>query len=90
MSEEHRTKISNSKILNRLIECGEGSLDMSPTQANVGVALMKKCLPDLQAIQHSGDADNPINHLHKIERVIVKAPDSDSTGIRAAATPSKV
>ena len=60
MSHEHRTKISNSKILNRLIACGEGELDMSSTQANVGMGLLKKVMPDLTAVEMSGPDGGPI------------------------------
>lgn len=50
MSEEHRTKISNSKIFNRLLSHAEGTLEMTPTQVQVGLALMKKVLPDLSSV----------------------------------------
>lgn len=62
MSEEHRVKIQNSNILNALLEHVEGERDMSPSQVTAGVALMKKVLPDLQAMQHSGDVENPVQH----------------------------
>jgi hypothetical protein len=50
MSPEHRVKIQNSNILNALIEHVEGKRDMSSTQVTAGVALLKKVLPDMQAI----------------------------------------
>ncbi len=62
MSEEHRVKIQNSNILNALIEHVEGTREMSATQVSAGVALLRKVLPDLSAVEHSGDADNPIEH----------------------------
>lgn len=72
MSQDHRTKISNSKILNRLIACGEGELELTPVQAQVSLGLIKKVLPDLQSMQHSGDENGPAIKLHhKIERLIV-------------------
>ena len=60
MSEAHRVKIQNSNILNALIDQVEGKREMSPSQVTAGVALLKKVLPDMQAIQHSGDADSPL------------------------------
>jgi hypothetical protein len=69
MSSEHRVKIQNSNILNALMEHVEGKREMSPTQVTAGVALLKKVLPDLQAVQHSGDADNPIQTVNRIELV---------------------
>jgi hypothetical protein len=60
MSNEHRVKIQNSNILNALMEHVEGSREMSPTQVTAGIALLKKTLPDLAAVQISGDEDQPI------------------------------
>ena len=69
MPEEHRTKIANSKIFNRLIEHAEGTTEMSPTQVQVGLALMKKILPDLSSVEHTGDQKNPLSVIHTIELV---------------------
>ena len=59
MSDEHRVKIQNSNILNALIEHVEGARDMSGTQVTAGIALMRKVLPDLQAMTIEG-GDKPI------------------------------
>jgi len=77
MSNEHRVKIQNSNILNALIEHALGERDMSATQVSSAVALMKKVLPDLAAVTISGDEDNPVNLVHRIERVIVRPENSD-------------
>jgi len=71
MDDSHRTKISNSKILNRLIDFASGKegVDISATQAAVGIALLKKVLPDLTNVQVSGDSDNPLRIIGKIELV---------------------
>lgn len=60
MSNEHRDKIKNSNILSCLIAHAEGAREMSATQVTAGLGLLKKCLPDLQAVEHSGDRDNPL------------------------------
>lgn len=60
MSEEHRTKIANSQILKYLIEHVKGQREMSTTQVSAGIALLKKVLPDLQAVELSGDPESPI------------------------------
>ena len=54
MSDEHRVKIQNSNILNALIEHVEGKREMSATQVSAGVSLLRKVLPDLSAMEHSG------------------------------------
>lgn len=73
MSEEHRSKIANSQVLNRLIDHAEGKIDLTATQVNAINILLKKVMPDLQAVQHQGDQDNPI--IHEIRRKIVR-PDN--------------
>lgn len=50
MSNEHRVKIQNSNILNALIEHAEGKREMSATQVSAGLGLLKKAMPDLQAM----------------------------------------
>ena len=60
MSDEHRTKIANSQILNRLIAAANGEIEITPVQAQVGLGLVKKILPDLQATQISGDENKPV------------------------------
>lgn len=55
MSDEHRVKIQNSNILRALIEHVEGIRDMSASQVTAGLGLLKKVMPDLSAIEHSGE-----------------------------------
>jgi hypothetical protein len=50
LTNEHRSKIQNSQILNRLISHAEGTVDMTPTQVQAGLGLLKKALPDLSAV----------------------------------------
>ncbi len=57
MSNEHRVKIQNSNILNALIEHAEGRRDMGSTQVTAALGLLKKVMPDLQAMTIAGDAD---------------------------------
>lgn len=63
MGEFHRVKIKNSNILNALVEHVEGKREMSSTQVTAGIALLKKVMPDLANIQHSGDAQNPVSMI---------------------------
>ena len=54
---EHRVKIQNSNILNALIEHALGSREMTTSQANVGIALLRKIMPDLATTTIQGDDD---------------------------------
>lgn len=76
MTDEHRAKIKNSNILNALIEHACGEREMSSTQVTAGLGLLKKVMPDISSVEISGDEENPVNHVHRIERVIVKS-DAD-------------
>lgn len=65
MDPAHRAKIQNSNILNALMEHIEGRRDMSATQVSAGIALLKKVMPDLQAMTVTGPGENG-EHLHKV------------------------
>jgi hypothetical protein len=62
MSDEHRTKISNSKILNRLVAFAEGdeSVQMDATRASVAMGLLNKVMPNLQATDLTAQVDTHI------------------------------
>lgn len=60
MTDAHRVKIQNSNILSALISHAEGKREMSATQVSAGLGLLRKCLPDLSAVEHSGDKDKPV------------------------------
>lgn len=55
MTDEHRVKIQNSNILNALIEHIEGTREMGASQVTAAIALLRKVLPDMQSIEHSGE-----------------------------------
>jgi hypothetical protein len=55
MSDEHRTKIANSQILKCLVEHACGEREMSSTQVTAGLGLLRKVMPDMASIEHSGD-----------------------------------
>jgi hypothetical protein len=57
MSHEHRVKIQNSNILNALIEHCVGDREMSATQVSSGLGLLRKVLPDLQAVTVEADVN---------------------------------
>lgn len=75
MPDEHRVKIANSNILNRLIACAEGRLELTSTQANVGLGLMRKVLPDLETVAHTGADGGAVALVTTIERRIVRSRD---------------
>lgn len=58
MTDEHRTKIAKSNILNALIEHVQGDREMSATQVTAGLGLLRKCLPDLSNVEMKGAGEN--------------------------------
>ena len=57
-----REKIRASQLVNRLEDHAFGDAEMSATQVSAALGLLKKCVPDLQAMEVSGDAEAPLNH----------------------------
>lgn len=64
MGAEHRTKISNSKILNRLIAHAEGDVDMSSTQIQAALGLLDRVMPKLSSTTIEG-GENPLQMEHR-------------------------
>jgi hypothetical protein len=50
-----RTKISAAKLMDRLRLHAYGEVEMTPTQIKAAEILLRKVVPDLAAIQHSGE-----------------------------------
>lgn len=67
MSDEHRVKIQNSNVLNALIEHAIGKRDMSATQVSAGIALLRKVLPDLSSVDHTGSVT--LKHEDALEQL---------------------
>lgn len=55
-----RAKIQTSQLLNRLADHALGDVELSATKVRAIEVLLKKVLPDLSAVELSGDEDNPI------------------------------
>ena len=47
-------KIKNGMVLERLLKHYNGDIEMSATQVTVGLALLKKLLPDLRFVENAG------------------------------------
>lgn len=49
-----REKIQTSQLINRLNSFVNGEVKLEPAQVTAALGLLKKTLPDLQAVAHSG------------------------------------
>ena len=62
-----REKIRVAVLIDRLQRNAEADQEfMTPNQIKCAEILLKKSLPDLSSVQHTGDAENPIAHTVKI------------------------
>lgn len=89
---ETRDKIDTTTIINKLNKHVKGELEMESTQIRAAEILLKKTLPDLQAITHSGDEDEPIQVHHTGLPSLMARINSEVEQARAknsAKTPSK-
>lgn len=81
LTEAWREKIRTSMLINRLQNHVLGRIEMSATQLRAAEVLLKKCLPDMQGVVHSGDPDNPIVHRTSdlvFDRVLERAEELQS------------
>lgn len=78
--DEIRAKIQVSNLLTRVHKYAIGELsdeDISPNRLNAIKLLLSKALPDLSSVQITGDPDNPLHVVGRIERAIIDAHPKD-------------
>ncbi len=56
-----RAKISAAHIVGRFLKCFDGELELTQDQINIGKTLLNKVLPDLKAMELTGEDGGPIN-----------------------------
>lgn len=57
--DETRAKIQAGNIINRLTKAINGKVEMSGPQVTAALGLLKKVLPDLTSVEHSGEISTP-------------------------------
>jgi hypothetical protein len=55
-----RDKINAALLVERLTECALGQLELTSQQMKAIEILLKKSVPDLSAVEMTGDADAPV------------------------------
>ena len=76
--DEVRARIQASQLVNRLTDHAFGDVELSATQIKAIEILLRKSIPDLSAVELSGDADNPVA-ISRIELVALSGNGADST-----------
>lgn len=56
--DEIRYKIQASQLVNRLTDHALGIIELSQTQVRAIEILLRKCVPDLSSVEHSGEVTN--------------------------------
>lgn len=80
--DQTRAAIQTTQLVKRL-QCfalGEkddagNPVDLDTPKLKAIEVLLRKTLPDLSAVSLSGDDENPVKMVHRIERVIVDPPN---------------
>jgi hypothetical protein len=65
--EDVRKKIQSTIILTRLKDYIVGKIKMEPAQVTAALGLLKKTLPDLSSIEHTGDIT--ISHEEMLDQL---------------------
>jgi len=67
-----RAKIQASHLLNILHDCANGVEELKPDRMKAIEILLRKSLPDLSAVEISGDQENPVMTVNKVVYEVVK------------------
>lgn len=63
--QEVRDRIRVAELINVLHDCAINGALVSKERISAIKILLGKCIADLQSVQISGDADNPLEHVHR-------------------------
>jgi hypothetical protein len=77
-----REKIKTSQLINRLQNCALGKVDLDSNRIKAIEILLRKTIPDLKAIEHSGEIKAQIR---EVREVLIDPRGADTQGISAAA-----
>lgn len=68
-----KERIRASQLLNRLNSFANGEIDMTRAQVAAAEIVIRKVIPDLKAVELTGADGEAMQHVHRIEMVIVDA-----------------
>lgn len=72
-----RAKIQTSQLINRLTDHAHGKVELTNTQVRAIEILLKKTIPDLSAVEMTGEDGGPVQHA--VEFTIVD-PSAEAKG----------
>lgn len=56
--ERIRASVKTSQLVNRLTDFVNGKVELAPAQVTAALGLLKKVLPDMTSVEHSGDIEH--------------------------------
>lgn len=70
INHDDKTKrlIQASQLINRLISHANGEIEMTQSQVNAAKIVIGKAIPDLKAVEISGDENKPLRMVVEWER----------------------
>jgi hypothetical protein len=80
LPEEWKDKIKATQIMNRLEKCLNGEVELTAQQIKAADIILKKIVPDLGRVEHTGDEEAPIHHDHKVTVELIKPNANPDTG----------
>jgi hypothetical protein len=66
--EDVRKKIQAGALINILHDCANGVEELKPDRMKAIEILLRKSLPDLSAVEISGDQENPVQTVIKWQK----------------------
>jgi hypothetical protein len=82
--DETRMKIKAGNIINRLQKLIDGQIEMAPHAVTAALGLLRKTLPDMTSVEHSGEVTKTY-----VVRMPAKPADMTEWANRYAPTPVK-
>jgi hypothetical protein len=67
--EQTKRRIQASQLLNRLVSYAKGEIEMTQGQVMAAKVVIGKSIPDLKAIEHSGNDEKPVQR-HMIVKFV--------------------
>lgn len=64
LTTDWRARIQTSMLINRLHDHVKGAVKLDKSQVSAAIALLKKTLPDLTSVEHSGEIEH--NHIARL------------------------
>jgi hypothetical protein len=77
----HRDRIATSQLINRLNRIALGELEVTPVALKAMEIALRKTLPDLASVEHTGDSIQPFALIPDVVQDLSRWQDTFKPGI---------